>query len=115
MRSVRRPAAGIASAAPKPCGAERALAAGDLEVQRQDDHRPEQRAAEQERRRGGRREGAVAEQPDVDQRPRRPPRVHDERGDERDTGDDRPEHQRVAEAALRLGLRETEHDAGDPG
>jgi hypothetical protein len=57
----------------------------------------------------------VPEQPDVDQRPRRATGMRDERGDERKAGDHRAVHQRVAEAALRLRLREAEDDAGDPG
>ena len=94
---------------------ERRFAARHLVVERQDDHGAEQRAADQERRRRRRREHAVAEQPHVDQRPRRAPGVAHEQRDEHRADDDRHPHERIGEPAVRLALRQPEHDPGEAG
>ena len=89
---------------------ERRLPAVDLVVERQEDHRAEQRGADEER---GRRRGAerrVAEQAHVEQRPVDAQRVEHERGDEQRAADDRDPHDRRGEAAVRLALRQPEHD-----
>ena len=94
---------------------QRVLAARHLVVERQDDHGAEERGADEERRRGRGAERPHAEQPDVDQRARRAQRVEHERGHEHDARDDRPPHERIGEAAVRLALRQPEHEQGEPG
>jgi hypothetical protein len=96
-------------------GVERALAAGDLEEQRQQQHRAEEGGGDQEgghRRRG---EGALGEQPHVDQWPRGPQRVQDEGADQQHPGEQRQPGGDGAQAAVRRGLGEAEDEQAEAG
>jgi hypothetical protein len=65
-------------------GVDDALAADLLPVERQQDHRAEQRSAQAEHRERGRREGGAPVEAQVEQRARDAQRVHHEGGDQRE-------------------------------
>ena len=115
-RSSRAPRRG--PAAPSAGRRSAALcAARDLVVERQQDHRAEQRGAEQEhRRRRRRRSRGRANSRTSTSGPSRAQRVHDERGDQqrrrRTSGATRS---RPPSAAVRPDLAEPEDDAASPG
>ena len=93
-------------------GVERALAAVDLVVEREDQHRAEQHGAQEEGEGGGGAEAACAEQSQLDQRPLHAQAVPGEQPDEREPGEDRRKGDRPTDPAVALDLREAEDDAG---